>query len=147
MQNIKQIVYDKVNSLSEEKGKEYSFAHIGYNNVNDLATIYTVLDLVLSDEQIVEAEKTLMEFLEDVKELPPLESNFKGGRLVQSAIAILFLEVTYISDESDKELTENALICLNYIKYKNPNLKLITTQLEFNEADQDFEFVYQIEFW
>jgi len=95
--------------------------------------------------------KNLRKLEIDLSPLGELTGGLKGGEDVKRALGALFLELVELceideDDEDAGELSEEALLLLNFIKRFNPQMRRLTVALTDTD-DDDVSCEYEVTNW
>ncbi|WP_339774118.1 hypothetical protein [uncultured Thalassospira sp.] len=137
--------------IDEGRSTEDVFEFVGYMNINEVGTHMVAAEMVLDEDEIDQMSKTLRQLDVDLKPLGELTGGLKGGEDVKRALAALFLELVELcelddDDEDAGELSEEALLLLNFIKRFNPQMRRLTVALTDTD-DDDVSCEYEVANW
>ena len=139
--------------LTSGKTPDKIFEFVAYMNVNEVGTHMVVGEKVLEEDAIETISEGLDQLDVDLAPLGQLADGLTGGETVKRALAGLFLELTEICDmaqdedeEEPGELTEEALLLLNFIKHFNPQMRRLTVALTEADGD-DVSCEYEVSSW
>lgn len=137
--------------LAEGRNKDDLFEFVGYLNVNEVGTHMVAAEMVLSEDEVDQMSDTLRKLDVDLAPLGELTGGLKGGEDVKRALAALFLELVELceldnDDEDAGELSEEALLLLNFIKRFNPQMRRLTVAVTDTD-DDDIACEYEVNNW
>ncbi|MFH1803643.1 MAG: hypothetical protein ABID63_02005 [Pseudomonadota bacterium] len=137
--------------IAEGRSKDDLFEFVGYLNINEIGTHMIAAEMVLDEDAIKQMSKTLRQLDVDLAPLGELTGGLKGGEDVKRALAALFLELVELcelddDDEDAGELSEEALLLLNFVKRFNPQMRRLTVALTDTD-DDDIACEYEVTNW
>jgi len=137
--------------LKDGRTKDDLFEFVGFMNINEVGTHMIAAEMVLDEDAINQMSRDLRKLELDLSPLGELTGGLKGGEDVKRALGALFLELVELcdldaDDEDAGELSEEALLLLNFIKRFNPQMRRLTVALTDTD-DDDVSCEYEVTNW